>query len=187
MIHDWFHFVDVPSGLFDTLDIPTDTLLFPKHWSFITDMVEEIENEFYAQREHHEYLIDSKIKELFVRLSRALKSKYSESFDQKFTSELRQLRGTIAQNLSHDWTVAEMASMLMLSPSRFAHLYHAFYGTTPIDDLIRMRISAAQNALSFTPLSICEIADSLGYRNVTHFCRQFHKMVGVSPSQYRKG
>ena len=40
----------------------------------------------------------------------------------------------------------------MLSPSRFAHLYHAFYGTTPIDDLIRMRISAAQNALSFTQL-----------------------------------
>ena len=187
MIHDWFHFTNVPQSLFDALNIPTDTLIFPKQWSFITDTVEEIENEFYAQREHHEYLIDAKIKELFVRLSRALKAKYSETFDQKFTSELRRLRSTIAQNLSFNWTVAEMASKLMLSPSRFAHLYHAFYGTTPIDDLIRMRISAAQNALSFTQTPICEIADSLGYRNVTHFCRQFHKIVGTSPSQYRKG
>lgn len=186
MIHDWFHFNGALLHPLDELDIPTDILIFPKQWSFITDTVEEIENEFYAKRDYNEYLIDLKVNELFIRLSRSLKDKYSEIIDKKFSSELRQLRTEIAQNLSHDWTVREMANKLMLSQSRFAHLYHAFYGTTPIDDLIRMRINTAQNALAFTQSSICEIAYSLGYRNITHFCRQFRKMIGISPSQYRK-
>lgn len=186
MIHDWIHFTDVPQKLFDELDIPTDILIFPKQWAFITDIVEDIENEFYAKREYHEQLIDSKINELFIRLGRVLKGKDTEIIDEKYTAELRQLRNEISKNLSHDWTIAEMANKLMLSQSRFAHLYHAFYGTSPIDDLICMRISAAQNVLAFTKNSIREIADSLGYRNVTHFCRQFHKVVGISPSQYRK-
>jgi len=186
MIHDWFHFTNIPPNLFDEFGISTDVLIFPKQWTFLTDLIAEIENEFFAKRACHEHLIDSLVKELFIRLSRALNSDYSEVLNEKFTPELRQLRAMISQNLSHDWTVAEMASKLMLSPSRFAHLYHAFYGTTPIDDLIRMRIHAAQNALAFTQSSICEIADSVGYRNITHFCRQFHKIVGISPSQYRK-
>jgi len=168
------------------LNIPADILIFPKQWSFITDIVEEIENEFYAKRDYNEHLIDLKINELLIKLSRSLKGKYSEKIDTKFTSELRQLRTEIAKDLSYDWTVEKMAAGLMLSQSRFAHLYHTFYGTTPIDDLIRMRIHAAQNALAFTQSSICEIANSLGYRNVTHFCRQFHKVVGISPTQYRK-
>jgi len=186
MIHDWFHFTGMSKQFFDELDIPIDILIFPKQWSFITDIVEEIENEFYAQRDYNERLIDLKVNELFIRLSRALKGKYSEITDKKFTSELRKLRTEIAQNLSHDWTVAEMSGKLMLSPSRFSHLYHTFYGTTPIDDLIRMRINTAQTALAFTQSSICEISYSLGYRNTTHFCRQFRQFTGMSPSEYRK-
>ena len=186
MRHDWFHFVNVPQHFFDELNIPTDTLIFPKQWSYITDIVEEIENEFYAKRDHNEPLIDLKIQELFIRLSRSLKSKYSEATVTKFTLELRRLRTEIENNLSLDWTVEKMAENLMLSPSRFAHLYHTFYGTSPIDDLIRMRIHFAQDALAFTQSSICEIANSLGYHNVTHFCRQFHKITGISPTRYRK-
>ena len=186
MIHDWIHFSGVSEQLFDDLDIPTDELIFPKQWSFITDIIEEIENEFFARRDHNERLMDLKVNEMLIRLSRALKGDYSETIDQKFTSDLRQLRTNIAQNLSHSWTIAEMANKLMLSQSRFAHLYHSFYGISPIDDLIHMRISAAQNALTFTESSIHEIAYSLGYRNITHFSRQFRQSTGLSPSQYRK-
>ena len=187
MVHDWFHFVDVPPDLFEKLSLPTDVLIFPNQWSFITELVEEIENEFFAQREYDEELIDIKAKELFIKLSRSVsaKNKYDEITDQKIKSSLRQLRAEIVSNLSHTWTVAEMASRLMLSESRFAHVYHVYYGTSPIDDVIRVRINKAQSKLKFTDDPVSEIANSLGYRNTTHFCRQFRKCVGLSPSQYR--
>ena len=187
MIHDWFHFVDIPSDFFEKIGLPTDVLIFPNQWSFITELVEEIENEFFAQREYDEELIDIKAKELFIKLSRSInaKNKYDEITDRKLKAGLRQLRAEIVGNLSHNWTVAEMASRLMLSESRFAHIYHVYYGTSPIEDVIRVRINKAQSMLKFTDNPICEIANSLGYRNTTHFCRQFRKYVGVSPSQYR--
>lgn len=186
MIHDWFHFTNAPMELLKSLDMPTDVLIYPKQWSIITNLVEEIENEFYAQKEHNEYLIDLKVNELLIKLSRSVKNKYPEIKDNKLTSDLRRVRSKIMQHLSDDWTVAKMATELPLSPSRFAHIYKAFYGTSPMDDLIRARIEAAKNALSSTELTVCEISNSLGYGNVTHFNRQFHKIIGVSPSQYRK-
>ena len=115
-----------------------------------------------------------------------LKGEYSKITDKEITYALRQLRIEISQNLSQDWTVSKMARKLMLSQSRFAHIYQNFYGTTPIEDVIRMRILSAKNALEFTQSTICEISYSLGYRNTTHFCRQFRQFVGISPSQYRK-
>ena len=187
MVHDWFHFVDVTPDFFQYFGLLTDTLIFPNQWSFITELVEEIENEFYAQREYGEELIESKAKELFIKLSRSVsaKNKYDEITDQKTKAGLRQLRAEIVGNLSYNWTIAEMASKLMLSESRFAHVYHAYYGTSPIDDVIQVRINSAQSKLKFTDDPIGEIASSLGYRTITHFCRQFRKYVGVSPSQYR--
>ncbi|MBR3864070.1 MAG: helix-turn-helix transcriptional regulator [Clostridia bacterium] len=186
MLHDWFHFNGVSEQLFSDLDIPTDVLILPKQWSFITELVEEIETEFYGKRNYSEPLIDLKINELFIKIGRALKGEYSKITDKEITYALRQLRIEISQNLSQDWTVSKMARKLMLSQSRFAHIYQNFYGTTPIEDVIRMRILSAKNALEFTQSTICEISYSLGYRNTTHFCRQFRQFVGISPSQYRK-
>ena len=46
MLHDWFHFTNIPPNLLEELNLPTDLLIFPKQWSFITNLTEDIENEF---------------------------------------------------------------------------------------------------------------------------------------------
>ena len=186
MLHDWFHFTNPPADFFEKFDIPTDVLFFPNQWSFISGIVEEIENEFYHQKGVINELIDIKVKELFIKISRSLKSSDKEPVVEKAVSSFRLLRREIMGNLSHNWTIVEMAAKLHLSPSRFSHLYKKIYGTTPIDDLIRARIDNAKNALMDTNKSVEEISSSLGYNNTTHFCRQFHKYVDRSPSQYRK-
>ena len=186
IIHDWIHFTNAPNGFLSSLNIPTDALFYPKKWSFITDIVEEMENEFYAKRDCCERLLDLKFTELFIKISRCLGEDSLKEIDKKSVSELRLLRARVAKSLNLDWTVEKMAKELALSKSRFSHLYHAFYATSPIDDLIRMKISASKSALAFTQNPITEIAFSLGYKNATHFSRQFQKHVGISPSQYRK-
>ena len=186
MLHDWFHFSSVSQDLFDWLDLPTDVLLFPKQWEFISDLTIEIENEFMAKKELSAHMIDAKATELFVRLSRTLKMQQTEVVNQATHAEFRKLRSKIIHSLSYNWTVAEMANELHLSKSRFSHLYRSLYGTSPIDDLIRARIDSAKSALKYTNYTIYEIAESLGYLNTTHFCRQFRQLVGVSPFQYRK-
>ncbi len=186
LLHDWFHFSGAPEPIFEKLNLLPNTLLYPKRWNFITDLVQEMESEFFAQKNHHEELLTLKITELFIKLSRSLCDESIISVDNSTSERLRKLRSKVLLSLNHPWTVAEMASSIPLSESRFYSVYRSFYGISPIDDLIHARIDAAKNALLFTDQTICDIAESLGYSNVTHFIRQFRSITGISPARYRK-
>ena len=54
-----------------------------------------------------------------------------------------------------------------------------------MDDLIRARIDTAKNRLTDTDLPVQTVAAELGYRNVTHFCRQFKQLTGLPPTEFR--
>lgn len=186
LVHDWFHFSNVPDSLFRRLNLPLDTLLYPQQAGFITPLVQEMESEYFARRFESSELISLKMTELFIKLSRSLTDEYTVVIDSPTSECLRRLRSEVLLSLNHPWTVAEMAARIPLSESRFYTVYRSFYGTSPMDDLIRARMDAAKNALLFTEQTISSIADSLGYNNLPHFIRQFRKFTGMSPSVYRR-
>ena len=186
LVHDWFHFCGIPEPLLEQLKLPLDTLFYPQNYQFITTLVQEMEREFFAHYIGGQELISARIVELFVLLSRASRNDASPTTDDSTLERLRSLRSKVFASLDYPWTVAEMASHIPLSESRFYNVYRSFYGTSPLDDLIRARIDSAKNALAFTSQSISSIAASLGYSNATHFSRQFHQFTGMSPRQYRQ-
>ncbi|MBR6615140.1 MAG: helix-turn-helix transcriptional regulator [Lachnospiraceae bacterium] len=186
LVHDWFHFSGIPEPLLEQLDLPFDTLFYPQNYQFITPLVQEMEREFFAHHVGSRELISARIVELFVLLSRASHSDSVLTTDDSTLERLRSLRSKVFASLDYPWTVAKMASHIPLSESRFYNVYRSFYGTSPMDDLIRARIDSAKNALSFTSQPISAIASSLGYSNATHFSRQFHQFTGMSPKQYRQ-
>ncbi|MDO1449233.1 helix-turn-helix domain-containing protein [Rhodocytophaga aerolata] len=51
---------------------------------------------------------------------------------------------------------------------------------------ILQKIERAKELLSYHELSLGEIARKLGYSNIAHFSNQFKRIVGTSPTQYRK-
>ncbi|MBQ4354568.1 MAG: helix-turn-helix transcriptional regulator [Clostridia bacterium] len=185
LIHDWFHFQGDPAPLLSTTGLPFSTLFYPQRSDFITDIVREMESEFFAQRSGRDELLELKIRELFIRLARAVSGESSAAVDISTSERLRKLRGEIFRSLGYSWTVREMASRVGLSESRFYSVYRSVYGNSPMDDLIRARIDAAKNALSFTDHSVSSIAESLGYSNLTHFIRQFKNFTGISPARFR--
>ena len=79
-----------------------------------------------------------------------------------------------------------MAQRVHLSPSRVYPIYKKLFGISPNADLINARINSAKNRLINSGDKIEDIAESLGYRNITHFIRQFKENTGMSPGQYRK-
>ena len=78
-----------------------------------------------------------------------------------------------------------MAERLNLSESRFYALYKSIFGISPTADIINARIYSAKNMLQFSNDKIEKIAAELGYKNTTHFIRQFKSSTGVTPSKYR--
>ncbi len=186
MVHDWFHFTVNDPDYFAKISLPTDTLLSPTHSEFITPIVKELEHEFFSDKNMGNSLMSVKSEELFIKLSRAVSGEipYGVSLDTE--ERFRELRSDIFSDLSHPWTVPEMAERVRLSPSRFYSTYRSVFGNSPMNDLISARIDAAKNRLTFGNLSVKKISEELGYNNVTHFMRQFLSSVGMSPGEYRK-
>ena len=59
-------------------------------------------------------------------------------------------------------------------------------GMRPSEYQQRLRISRAREMLEFSRTSIDEIAARIGYEDVGAFRRVFRKIVGLTPSDYRR-
>lgn len=60
------------------------------------------------------------------------------------------------------------------------------YGMNIGEYVVKLKIEDAKRQLRFTTRNIDEIMVTLGYSDVSYFYRQFKKVEGISPGQYRK-
>jgi len=82
--------------------------------------------------------------------------------------------------------VAALAALCGVSPSHFNRLFRATFGTSPIDWLRRERISQAKRRLMTTTDSVKRIAEQVGYRDRFFFSKDFKRMTGLTPRQFRQ-
>ncbi len=102
------------------------------------------------------------------------------------SQEMLDLRKRIYNNPELPWNVEDMAKELHLSAGYLQTLYKSMFGSSCMEDVILQRLRRSQDQLVSTDKSVREIAEDCGYNNVEHFCRQFRKFLGVSPTRYRR-
>lgn len=100
--------------------------------------------------------------------------------------EFVNLRERIYSNPQEDWSIDSMCRDLILSRGYFQKLYTRCFGISFTQDVINSRIELSKRLLSSTDYSIACIADQSGYSNYVHFMHQFKKIVGITPTEYRK-
>jgi AraC family transcriptional regulator, arabinose operon regulatory protein len=83
-------------------------------------------------------------------------------------------------------TVAALAKLAGMSPTHFARVFKAAFGTSPIDWLRRERISQAKRRLAETNASIKEIAGQSGYTDRYFFSKDFKRHTGLTPREFRR-
>lgn len=79
-----------------------------------------------------------------------------------------------------------LATACGFSPSHFSRLFRREFGCTPQHYLLRRRIERAQHLLLESDLSVQQVAQTLGYRDVYFFTRQFTALAGQPPAAYRR-
>ncbi|VGO11909.1 RCS-specific HTH-type transcriptional activator RclR [Pontiella desulfatans] len=96
----------------------------------------------------------------------------------------------LIENIKHDpgrdWRVEVMCDSTGLSRSQLTRWFNRITGNAPNRYVIEHRIAQAVQMLGTSNCPITEIADSLGYRDVPFFIRQFRKETGMSPGSLRK-
>ena len=105
--------------------------------------------------------------------------------DYTLISRLKELRTEILEHPGEDWTVTRMAEMLHISESYLYPLYRRCFGISPAQDVTGIRVGLARTMLS-DGLPVAEVSERCGYHNVYHFIRQFRRVTGITPGQYKK-
>jgi AraC-like DNA-binding protein len=83
-------------------------------------------------------------------------------------------------------TAENICKEYSFSAGYFRQIYKDCFGISFHQDAICARISRAVHLLSTTVMSIAAIAEECGYEDYNYFLRQFQKVTGVTPGQFRR-
>lgn len=185
------------------------------HWSYLWlgfvghgldtlfDSLGVVENPVFATKTHHDvqplfedilrevegssFLADSRCFALLAQLMSALISERADGGDLSgAVQRLQRVLETVRADLSHPWTVAKLGIAANLSQAQLFRRFRQRMGTTPFDWLRHERVNAAKRLLVATDERIGRIAGKCGYPDPFHFARDFKRLAGVTPSEFRR-
>jgi AraC-like DNA-binding protein/ligand-binding sensor protein len=99
---------------------------------------------------------------------------------------IKKAKQYIEENKTEDISMRDVAKVVNVSTFYFCKMFKKATGLTFTEYLSQVRISKAKNLLLNPNLRISEIAYDIGYQSLTHFNRTFRRIVGQSPTVYRK-
>lgn len=107
----------------------------------------------------------------------------------KFRTRMRHVRqvATVSQLLDEHYalrhSLTELAAVAGMSPFHFARIFQRVIGVPPHRYLILRRLDAATEYLA-AGMSVTETCFAVGFENVSHFIRSFHRAYGLTPSRF---
>lgn len=82
-------------------------------------------------------------------------------------------------------TIAELCHQFNLNRTSLNERFFAATGQPIMTYLIGLRIRLASQMLRDTTLPVVDVMDRVGFKDLSHFGRMFHRHSGLSPSEYR--
>ncbi|KAA0085775.1 helix-turn-helix domain-containing protein [Mycolicibacterium sp. P9-64] len=92
----------------------------------------------------------------------------------------------ILTNLDKPHTVATLAKLASMSARTFARRFVEETGRTPMQWVTDQRVLYARRLLEETDLDIDHVADKSGFGTATLLRHHFRRVIGVTPSDYRR-
>jgi AraC family transcriptional regulator len=125
---------------------------------------------------------------LYRMSSRSLPDDKARAYSAGFSaSDSRRSIEILNDRLDENVTLSELAAEFGLSPFHFARVFKRANGFPPHEYQLQLRIARAQELLRHNDTkTIAEIACELGFSDESHFRRHFRRIVGTTPSQFRR-
>jgi AraC-like DNA-binding protein len=133
-----------------------------------------------AVRRHAEQMLLNIVRWLIARTADGTLDDLGALGDQRIMRAL----AIAARDPSDAWSVARMAQIAGMSRTAFATRFHALTGSTPLQSVIRTRLSRAAEELARMPASLDIVAANAGYGSAAAFIRAFKRLYGETPARW---
>jgi AraC family L-rhamnose operon transcriptional activator RhaR/AraC family L-rhamnose operon regulatory protein RhaS len=92
----------------------------------------------------------------------------------------------LESNYQEPINLDQLAAIAHMSKRNFVRSFQAAMGSSPIAHLIQLRVNRGASLLRRTEHAVTEVAFQVGFSDSNYFTRQFRKLLGVTPGQYRQ-
>lgn len=99
---------------------------------------------------------------------------------------VQRLRALVEQHYREHRPLAFYAGALQVTPDHLSRACRTVTGQSALDLLHARLMLEARRLLSYTPMSVADIAAQLGYDDAGYFSKFFARSVGDSPTAYRE-
>lgn len=145
-----------------------------------------LQDEFLLQKSETKKVLRSYLNILLFELERMFGTTSVSKNQNPKQDKIQQFEKLIDKYFIEKKLPSSYADLLNVSPNYLNKICKEVTGNTA-GDLIRKRVVIeAQRLIHYTHYSINEIADKLGFENVSYFVTFFKKQTNITPEQYRK-
>lgn len=106
--------------------------------------------------------------------------------DQSSAALAAQVRKMYRRCFTQPQLLSAALAGLYLSPSQVARVFKRYYGITPHQYLMELRINYAARLLRDINQRVVDVALQAGYGSLSHFYACFKQQTGLAPVAYRK-
>ncbi|MBT2289763.1 response regulator [Paenibacillus albidus] len=92
----------------------------------------------------------------------------------------------IEEHLEHNVMLRDAANHFSFSPNHLGQIFYEETGVYFSDYVSLRRLERVKELLGDPKLKVYEAAHRVGYKNLSHFSKQFKEYYGVSPGDYRR-
>ncbi len=152
--------------------------------SHAVKLIAEAEEELEHRKRGYRFAATTHLMRLIGYLSRC----YSElEMDEtRPVTQISELLGYMERHYAEPLSVEDLMQVANMSQTTLMRKFKEIMRRTPIDYLIRLRITKARELLRRSKMSITDVAFEVGFTDSNYFARQFRKVAGVSPREYRQ-
>lgn len=142
-----------------------------------------------------EYLSGSTLKMEIIRqylniiliiLSKKVQPQPLKEYNNATSQIVSRFFNLVQKNFITKKQVTEYASLLAVSPNYLNNLVKKLSGYPASHHIQQCVIREAKRQAVYSDCNMKEIAFALGFEEITHFCKFFKKMEGITFSEYRK-
>ena len=102
------------------------------------------------------------------------------------TRPITEAKRYIQQHYQEALRLEDVSSAVGFNATYFSALFKKETGQNFMDYLTELRVNKSKELLCRDDLSVQDVAELVGYRDLKYFSRLFKKITGVSPSDYKK-
>ncbi|MFY2307129.1 helix-turn-helix domain-containing protein [Lysinibacillus fusiformis] len=151
-------------------------------------LLKSIQEELIKRDLGYQLLIKTRLIEMFITLSRIYeKVKLKANFHPDEDSLIiERIADFIENQYAKSISLEQISQLAGMSKSTFTTKFKLHTGTNFIDYRNNIRIKASEHLLKTSKMKIIDIANQVGFADISNFNKYFKRAVGISPGEFRK-